>query len=466
MLTREVPGHDQADDAERLAEGERLPAGDRDRLAVVLVDGAGVEVEDLRDHADLAARAGDRLADVARLDPRQLLRVLLDELGQAPQQPAAIGGRDRTPGWERRLRPCDGRIGLLHPRPLELGERLLGRGIEDGQHRRYSTIFVSSAALPTADEENVGAENEASQKAVEELVAHYQAKARAVSRAGVAIGAFAGVLVGSIPLSPLRAAWPIPSSYGFATLLGGLVVGVLIGYVIGDPRGKLYQRMAEQARLQLQLEQRISQNDARMGQLLTALTARAAAAAQRPPAAAAARRGAATAAPARAPQLVRRAAAARASRRSSLPRPASAPSRRPSRAGGAAAVAAGLGLALRLPVRPRLVDERAEEGRVLAFLRVPEHADGEALVRILDRLERPVVGPRRLDEPVADRPEALVVVRLDRGALAEQRAEPRPLLHVDLVIGEDARRVLVLLVADDVRQVLDEVAAARDVQHL
>jgi hypothetical protein len=133
----------------------------------------------------------------------------------------------------------------------------------------------------TADEVSVGAEKDAAQQAVEELVVHYQAKARAVSRAGVAIGAFAGVLVGSIPLSPLRAAWPIPSSYGFATLLGGLMVGVLVGYVIGDPRGKLYQRMAEQARLQLQLEQRISQNDARMAQLLTALTARAAAGVQR-----------------------------------------------------------------------------------------------------------------------------------------------------------------------------------------
>ena len=130
--------------------------------------------------------------------------------------------------------------------------------------------------------EAVAAEKEAAQQAVEELVAHYEAKARSVNRAGVAIGAFAGVLVGSIPLSPLRAAWPIPSSYGFATLLGGLVVGVLIGYVVADPRGKLYQRMADQARLQLRLEQRISQNDARMGQLLTALTARAAAAVQRP----------------------------------------------------------------------------------------------------------------------------------------------------------------------------------------
>ena len=128
----------------------------------------------------------------------------------------------------------------------------------------------------------MGAEKEEGQEAVEALVAHYEAKARAVSRAGVAVGAFAGVLVGSIPLSPLRAAWPIPSSYGFATLLGGLVVGVLIGYVVGDPRGKLYQRMAEQSRLQLRLEQRISQNDARMAQLLTALTARAAAAAPRP----------------------------------------------------------------------------------------------------------------------------------------------------------------------------------------
>ena len=130
---------------------------------------------------------------------------------------------------------------------------------------------------------SVGAEKEAAQQAVEELVVHYQAKARAVSRSGVAIGAFTGVLVGSVPLSPLRAAWPIPSSYGFATLLGGLIVGLLVGYVIGDPRGRLYQRMAEQARLQLQLEQRISQNDARMAQLLTALTARAAAAAQRQP---------------------------------------------------------------------------------------------------------------------------------------------------------------------------------------
>ena len=111
-------------------------------------------------------------------------------------------------------------------------------------------------------------------------MAHYQAKARAVGRLGIAIGAVSGAAVGSVPLSPLRAAWPIPSNFGFATILGGLFVGVMIGYVIGDGRAQLYHRMAEQARLQLQLEERVSENDTRMGQLLTALTARAAAAVQ------------------------------------------------------------------------------------------------------------------------------------------------------------------------------------------
>jgi hypothetical protein len=145
-------------------------------------------------------------------------------------------------------------------------------------------ISLKGPAHP-ADEGYVTSDRAAAQKAVEELVGHYQAKARAVGRLGVAIGATTGVLVGAVPLSPLRFAWPIPSGYGFATILGGLVIGVLIGYVIGDGRAQMYQRMAEQSRLQLQLEQRISENDTRMAQLLTALTARATAAArvQAPP---------------------------------------------------------------------------------------------------------------------------------------------------------------------------------------
>src|SRR6185295_19875869 len=96
---------------------------------------------------------------------------------------------------------------------------------------------------------SVSADRGDAHRAVGELVAHYQAKARAVGRLGVAIGAVSGAAIGSVPLSPLRAAWPIPANFGFATILGGILVGVMIGYVIGDGRAQLYQRMAEQARL-------------------------------------------------------------------------------------------------------------------------------------------------------------------------------------------------------------------------
>ena len=114
-------------------------AGDGDRLAVVLVDRAGVEVEDLRDHADLAARAGDRLADVlatrSARAPRRAPR-------RASRAGAAAGarsaGRDRAPGRERRLRAGDGGVGLLDPGLLELGDRLLGRRVEDRERHPRS----------------------------------------------------------------------------------------------------------------------------------------------------------------------------------------------------------------------------------------------------------------------------------------------------------------------------------------
>ena len=96
-VEREVPGDDQADDAERLAERHVDAAGDGDRLAVALVDRAGVEVEDVGHHSDLAAGAADRLADVVGLDPRELFVVLLDERREPSEQPSAVGGRNRPP---------------------------------------------------------------------------------------------------------------------------------------------------------------------------------------------------------------------------------------------------------------------------------------------------------------------------------------------------------------------------------
>ena len=119
------------------------------------------------------------------------------------------------------------------------------------------------------------------------------------------------------------------------------------------------------------------------------------------------------------------------------------------------------------PVAARLVDERLEEALVLLHLGMPEDADGEALPGILEPLERAVLGPRRLDEPLPHAADALVVARLDAVvAGAEDLGEPRALLHVDRVLGERAVHFAMALVPDRLGQVLDEVAAAGDVQEL
>src|SRR5215211_9426165 len=122
--------------------------------------------------------------------------------------------------------------------------------------------------------------------------------------------------------------------------------------------------------------------------------------------------------------------------------------------------------ALPLAVGSRLVDEASEESEVLARLGMPEDADGEAPRRILERLDGAVVGAGRREETLAESVEPLMVVRLHGGPVAEERRDLRPGLDVDLVVGEHARRVLVVLVADLIRKVLEEIAAPGDVQHL
>ena len=137
-IEREVPGHDQPDDAERLVEGGCDAARDGNRVPAVLVDRAGVVVEDLGDHADLAARADDRLADVLRLDAGELLGVLFDQPGERPEQPCPVLRRQVPPGGERRLCPGDGLVRLSFAGLRELRNRPLGRGIEDGERHPRS----------------------------------------------------------------------------------------------------------------------------------------------------------------------------------------------------------------------------------------------------------------------------------------------------------------------------------------
>jgi hypothetical protein len=96
-------------------------------------------VEDLGDHADLAARARDRLADVARLDAGELLPALFDERREPAEQPCAVGGSDDPPGGERGLRASDRGVGLLGGGRLDFGDRLLGRRIDDRGQRPFSS---------------------------------------------------------------------------------------------------------------------------------------------------------------------------------------------------------------------------------------------------------------------------------------------------------------------------------------
>src|SRR3954447_17079246 len=98
---------------------------------------------------------------------------------------------------------------------------------------------------------------------------------------------------------------------------------------------------------------------------------------------------------------------------------------------------------------------------------MPEDADREPPLGILDRLDGAVVGPRHLAQAVADPPEGLMVVRLHvRGLGAHERTELRRLVDPYIMVRELPYDRAVLLVPDRVGQVLHEVSAAGDVQHL
>src|SRR5262249_27116213 len=97
---------------------------------------------------------------------------------------------------------------------------------------------------------------------------------------------------------------------------------------------------------------------------------------------------------------------------------------------------------------------------------MPEDAEGEATLRVLEGFDGAVGGARGFVQATAERSEALVVMRLHVVAVAEDRCEPGLGEHLDVVLGEDARRLLVDVRPDTVGYVLLQVAAERDVQHL
>jgi hypothetical protein len=94
-------------------------------------------------------------------------------------------------------------------------------------------------------------------RVIERFAEQLLAKADSV-RVGCAVGGgILGVLFGAVPLTGLKWVWTIPGSFGIATMLIGALVGVLVGWVIGEGRAFRYRVQAQMAYFQLEIERKV-----------------------------------------------------------------------------------------------------------------------------------------------------------------------------------------------------------------
>jgi hypothetical protein len=100
-------------------------------------------------------------------------------------------------------------------------------------------------------------------------------------RVGCAVGGgIFGVFVGAVPLTPLKSVWGLPAGFGVATIIVGALVGILIGWVIGEGRAFRYRVQAQSAIFQLEIERRVTSAVAEA--VATATASRAAPVAEEP----------------------------------------------------------------------------------------------------------------------------------------------------------------------------------------
>ena len=120
---REVPRHDDRDDAEGLLEGEVDPSRDRDLLPEEPLGRGRVVGEDVADVARLPPRVADGVAGVLDLELGELLEVVVDDLAEAAQEPAPVGGRQGAPRRADLDRAGDRLVGLLDPDEVDGAHR-------------------------------------------------------------------------------------------------------------------------------------------------------------------------------------------------------------------------------------------------------------------------------------------------------------------------------------------------------
>jgi hypothetical protein len=120
---------------------------------------------------------------------------------------------------------------------------------------------------------------------IEEAARRLYDKASAVLVGSVVIGGVLGAAIGAVPLTSLGEAWPIPSTFGFGTLLLGGICGCAMGYVVGDTRAFGIKLQAQSTLYQLQLERNTAQTAKALAVLAQAAAVRRPATPAAPPAA-------------------------------------------------------------------------------------------------------------------------------------------------------------------------------------
>jgi hypothetical protein len=93
---------------------------------------------------------------------------------------------------------------------------------------------------------------------IEEHARRLNRRARTMAVTSALIGSVVGGFFGSVPLTSLGSAWPIPAQFGFATLLAGVLLGLVLGYLVGDGRAFGCRLQAQSSLCQLHVERHLA----------------------------------------------------------------------------------------------------------------------------------------------------------------------------------------------------------------
>ena len=139
---REVPGDDDTDNAERFGEGDVHSPVDGDLPTEEPLRHCRIVFEDIADVAGLPPGVPDRVSGVGDLEPGELFVGRVDLVGEAPQEPGAIGGGDGAPGFEGPRRLLYRPVRLFEVGEFDVGDRLFRRRVDDRVDAHFGALLV------------------------------------------------------------------------------------------------------------------------------------------------------------------------------------------------------------------------------------------------------------------------------------------------------------------------------------